>query len=121
MPKRVTTRRIETPELQGEESYIEVKLISFGMSRQIRVFEMLGNARVRNDLKPDEIGKLVDQESKLTENVIFDHLLGWNWVNDNGEPLPLPKTSGDLDKLTLDEIFFILNCIKGTPEKKDTK
>jgi len=107
MPQRVTNRRIPTPELQGTDSYIEVREISYKIRKQLGQIEALTTG------KAPATEEQLQQAYKFVDDLILSNLAGWNWVDDVGEPMPLPKTPDDLDRLTMHEAEFIVGSIKG--------
>lgn len=104
---RVTSKRIETPSVQGEGSFIVVKPVSYSMRKKARSY--ISNKQV---VAKDQ-GNVFDEELKLTEEMIFTSVVEWNWTDDAGEPLPLPRKSEDLDLLTIDEVDLIVKSITG--------
>ena len=38
---------------------------------------------------------------------LVDHIAGWNWVDTEGKPLPLPQTEDDLNTLYDEEVTFL--------------
>jgi len=46
--------------------------------------------------------------------MLADHLLDWNWVDDEDNPLPLPKNDPSvIDELTSAESEFLANLLMG--------
>lgn len=85
MAKRITSRRFETPNLQGEDSYIELSGLKIGERREYFA------ASKAEDFNMLEVG--VD--------LFVKHIKGWNWVDDDGKPLPLPADDPSvIDDLT---------------------
>ena len=110
MPKRVTIHQIPTPDLQGDDSYIQVKPLPYSVARQIRKFD---DPTRRAELSAAERDAWNAEEIQLTEQMIFESLVGWNWGDDEGNTLPLPRSRDDLDKLTSNEVLFIVLAITG--------
>ena len=97
MPQRQNRRKVITAELQGEDSYVIVTLPR--VSEIEDVIERMGD-----DL----------QSFKSGSQIIANHVLEWNWVDDDGGPLPLP--SGDAEKvglLTTEEYKGLLDILLG--------
>lgn len=110
---RVTSRRIETPELQGEGSFVLFRKLSWGTAKKARRFMMIGDVRARADLTVEEIDKMLAEEAALTIDLVANGVLLWNWQDENGQPLHPPKSTEDLDLLTTDEVTFIVSCCSG--------
>lgn len=103
MPQRLNLNRVETPKVQGDDSYVVVRKISGKMGFRL----MAMSAKVREG----------EADVELTRE-IADTALGqvreWNWVDDDGEPLPVPsKIEEPLETLTLEEIMEIVNALTG--------
>jgi len=92
MPKRKSTNRIESEEVQGEGSYV--------IFRSLLVEEVRKARGIKDD----------DDTFELGMDNITNHIVEWNWVDEDGEPLPLPSDDpGIMDKLTVDEVNFLAN------------
>ena len=77
--------RIESTEIQGEGSWVEFQRSTWGMIGQIP--------------EGDRTGK------RLLEMCI----VGWNWTDDDGKPLPLPgETPGIIDTLPQEEANWLM-------------
>ena len=113
MPKRVTSRRIETLELQGEGSFIVLRMMPYGIAKQARQFVGIGDVKNRTDMTLEQKQEWIAKETALTEKLIFGSIVDWNWVGDDDQPLPIPKTGDDLERLTSEEVLFILNHVQG--------
>lgn len=115
---RVTSKRIETPELQGEGSYIIVRPLEWKITKLAREFLAIGDVSVRTDMTDEQKIAHIKEETRLTEMCLFGSILEWNWSDEEGRPLPLPRTPEDLDALTNDEVSFLTNCALGKYEAK---
>jgi len=94
MAKRKGTRfRVATESVQGEGSWVELRGTTVGEVRAARA------------------GELDDDQ------LILKHVVGWNWVDDKGHDLPLPKDEpGIVDTLTAEEAAAIVfKLFKGDP------
>lgn len=81
MPKRVftATRRIPTPEVQGPDSYIVLRTLRRGDATLEDLLEGAGGSASLSD------------SMSFNDKVVTACLVEWNWVDDDGEPLPLPS------------------------------
>lgn len=104
MPKRQYIRTVETPELQGEDSWIKIRDLNYGYVKQLQK-EMAG-------MKPEE---QVKKNDELIRKVVVD----WNWVDDDDQPLPTPKDDETVvDRLTANEVLFISRQVQGNPDDR---
>ncbi|MFA5377703.1 MAG: hypothetical protein WC455_18275 [Dehalococcoidia bacterium] len=105
MPKRNSIRVHKSDDLQGEDSWVKVKSAEWGKSKALRT----------------AIKELDDDDAtKLTEQLILEHFVGWNWVDDDGNPLPSLKEHPELFDtfLSNDEVTFLAEAVGGGKEKK---
>ena len=101
MPQRKSTRRFESPDIQGDDSWIEVSRLTVGEARQINQAQ----------------GKTDQDSFEAVLPLYQSHIVNWNWVDDDGEPLPLPKDDpGVIDQLTDQEFAFVAECLSGDEE-----
>lgn len=107
MAKRLTgVRKVGSEKIQGEGSWVKVKSLRLKKMRDIR------NQRGKegDDFDAFEVG--VD--------LLVDHLVDWNWVDDNDQPMAIPSDDPSvLDTLTDQEIEFLTGVI--APSTKDLK
>ena len=90
-------QRIDTSSVQGEGSYIILR-VSWGDVMRLRHRAVSGE---------------FDEEAD-TQAILSQSIVEWNWVDDNGELLPLPREDADvIDQLLLSEINFLVSAILG--------
>ena len=97
--RQVKIRRIPTENLQGPESYVVVRSPKWGLLR-----------------KAQKESKASDAAAGITfaEEIIVKSVLEWNWTDDNGDPLPLPKDEPSvLEDLDAEEVAFLVEKITG--------
>jgi len=95
MAQRRNSYRADSAEVQGEGSFVTLRSFRWG--------EVKDKVAVKQDVD----GQTVET---VTANIEFlaSAILEWNWVDDDGNPLPLPKDNpGVMDLLTLEEITFL--------------
>ena len=105
---RVTSKRIETTNLQGEGSFIVVKPVSYSTAKKARAFLFVEGGNTT-----EEKQGLADEQTQFTEKMIFESVVSWNWTDDENNPLPIPRKTEDLDALTVEEVNFIVQSITG--------
>lgn len=101
MPQRKRVRRFDASSVQGDGAWIEVAQLTVGEAR-----------------KAEEIRRIGDEDSFLTILELYQrHVISWNWVDDDGESMILPKEDPAIvDGLTADEFSFIGDCLAGSEE-----
>lgn len=106
MPQRSNTRKVMSPKVQGKDSFVEFRKITYGESKALRL-----EAKAHKD---DEEWQMSSSEALLT-----DHIVDWNWVDGEGKPLPLPKDDPTvIEILNDDEITFLTDLVRGNTDPK---
>ena len=126
MPQRQITRRIETPEIQGDDSWIALRPMTVG-----EVLNLQRDAEKPPGLKERFI-TLVKRLFRIKEGAypksrayessmkrILAFVADWNWVDDRGEPLPNPRQSPDVVKLLTNTEILALAKIIYPPKQED--
>lgn len=106
MPKRKVTKKYPTPELQGEGSWV--------VFRYLKVSDI---QKIKEEAKAEgEDYNYFDGGLQMLEK----RLVRWNWVGDEGEPLPQPTEDpsiiGELNEL---EIEGLTDILLSTTESKN--
>lgn len=101
MPKRLaSTVRIDASAVQGEGAYVELRKFTWGEAKAV--------LQKVNELEQANPTAFID----ATEQLLIEHLLSWNWVDDAGALLAVPQTPAALNALTSDEIQFLMDTIR---------
>lgn len=99
MPKRRSVKKHPCDEVQGEESYVILTAVKV---REIRILRKMGD-----DPNFDEFEGGIQLLAK--------HIADWNWVNDEGQPLPKPREDSEvIDELTNEESEFLVGLLIGS-------
>jgi hypothetical protein len=106
MASRKSTFKVGSEEIQGEDSYVVFHQMSFGM-----VLEAMKKGEGKT--KPDE-------EKDFTERLLKDAVVEWNWVDDNGDLLPLPSKGLVIESLLTNEIMWLVEQITGKAQAKNS-
>jgi hypothetical protein len=94
---RRSTLQIETPEIQGNDSWVEV--IPFTVGERLSI--------------PATFNRM---------DMIRERVIGWNWVDGDGEPLPQPGGEVDvIQELTTFELAALTDVVLGFPGLDDLK
>ena len=101
MPKRQSVKKHDTSKVQGEDSYVVLTAVKVKEIRKIR-----------------KLAKTEDfDEFEGGVSLLARHVVGWNWVDDDGEPLPIPKDNPEvIDELTDEESKFLVDLMMGSPK-----
>ena len=82
MPERKATYRANSAAVQGDDSWVELSYMSW--------------AEVRSAMSGDY----------ASDDILKEHVIAWNWVDGEGEQLPL-----DMDLLYEPERTFLLDAL----------
>lgn len=94
---RRSVLRIRTPEIQGDDSWVDV--IPFTVGERFDI--------------PPGVSKT---------DIIKERVIGWNWVDKDGEPLPQPDgTDATTKVLTTFELTALFDVVIGFPGVDDLK
>ena len=120
MARRQRTLRVDSKSVQGKESYVEFRKYTWGERKELQAsITAIRDAQQAQKTKKKEVGENEDgrpDESlqdyiDLARAQVLARLVDWNWVDDEGKALPLPKTEADLEPMLDDENGFLLNVM----------
>lgn len=104
-PQRKHLFKVDSAAVQGEGSYVVMKAINWGEAKRLR----------KEIADMDDDGKLV-----RNEQLLLDHVHEWNWVDEDGEPLPQLKDDPSIiDRLTQQEITWLGEALSGNDNTKN--
>jgi len=104
MPKRQSVKKHDASEVQGEGAWVTTSEVKV---KEIRV--------IRKQSADPEFD---DFEGGIA--LLARHIVAWNWVDDEGKPLPSPKNDPKvMDELTNAESEFLVDLLMG--EKGSSK
>jgi hypothetical protein len=114
MPQRNIFFKLDTTPVQGEGSFVRIrKFLVSDFERSNKIAREQKSAAERGDYA--EFDRLESEAGQI----IADALEEWNWVDDEGQPLPQPKGKPQiLSMLTVEEREFIFKNLHGNPQKK---
>ncbi len=106
MPSRQNVTEMPSPEVQGDGSWVKFRKLTV---KEMKV--ILG--RSDEDLSPLE--SFVE-----ALRMYIDHVVEWNWVDDDGNPLPQPNQDpAVVDLLTNEEVMFLGQALSGAADSKN--
>ena len=101
MAKRARIVKLVTP-VQGDDAWVEVTKPSVGEVEKILA-----------------AGDDVYQTFSVGKDIIIKHVKGWNWVDYDDSPLPVPSNEVKvIDTLTLDEYQDLIKLLLGAEEER---
>jgi hypothetical protein len=104
MPQRKSVRTVDASEVQGEGAYVKVSAVKVKEIKELRA------ARTKDSLDSFQGGL----------DLVSAHVLEWNFVDDEGEPLPQPAEKPEVvDELTEEEATFIVLALTNSEEQKN--
>jgi len=105
MPKRQNTARFTSEAVQGDGSYVILSKFTVKEAK-----DLYANTRQEGS----------DQIMDIGFATLISHVIEWNWVDDSGQPLPMPRDKPEiLDSLTTDEVNFLAECLTGAKQAKN--
>jgi hypothetical protein len=126
MPQRANVRTFDTSSVQGEDSWIKLRPMTLG-----EILAVQRDAEERGTVwykLGRWLGRLVKRRPSPVEiacrnmATTIRYVRGWNWVDDDGQPLPFPNDDPRvLDRLTLDEMQIITACVNGERQSEEQK
>lgn len=111
MPKRMFKHRgnrFPCDEVQGEDSYVVFDRLTVAEAREFSRLTAEDNPR---------------RQDKRAVEMMARKIMDWNWVDDDGEPLPVPSTDGAvIDRLTDPELSLLARLFaRPTPSEAEIK
>lgn len=85
--ERKSSVKVDASTVQGEGAFVNWRRITWGERKALQ--------------QTAKDGELVPLQ------VLIDHLDSWNWVDNEGNPMPIPSKLDDLNNLYDEEIEFL--------------
>lgn len=114
MPKRQSTQRVMSPEMQGDDSWIDITAPTMeqmkGYRKQVRPLQerleqLKKEGKTESSVEVQEINEAIGEAGK---SLVSQYVKAWNWVDNDDAPLPQPAEKGAVDTLNLREIKWIM-------------
>lgn len=107
MAERLNTFTVPSPEVQGEGSSVTFRRLTYAGLRTLQTWPR------GTDVDPI-------QDEARGRAFMAERVVKWDWVDEDGTPLPLPKTDPDvLDRLTGPERDFLMSNATGAAQAKN--
>ena len=113
MPKRNSIREIPSPEIQGEDSWVKVKPMTYGEQKAFRV--RMRELEVDEDVQDKEAQNAAEDARELEGcRLLAQWVVDWNWVDEEDKPLPKPEGKPEVINDLLDhEVKFLIATLSG--------
>jgi len=125
MPQRNSSTRVMTPTVQGDDSYVVVRKLTVGEAQEVmrerqrhskearKALQQAGEDQALRDIFKEESQADAAYETfDWAVRRFADHILSWNWVLDDGTPMPQVKDDPSiLAQLTSDEMKVISDAL----------
>jgi len=85
MPKRKTTYKVDSSQVQGDGSWVELSYITYGEFQTVL------------------------KDVSAYDDLLRTHVLDWNWADGEGNPMPAPQAC--MDSLFAHEREFLLDAL----------
>ncbi len=117
MAQRMATVRVPSDVVQGPGSYVMLRKL--GYAQRQRATKMLltafgGQMPAKLDMaEMTPTTELLDGNDEFTRELLTENVVAWNWVDDDGKELALPREEGVIGQLTDEEVTFLVTAIRG--------
>lgn len=138
MPSRQNIKKIVTPvEIQGDDAYVSIKNITVNEAKELQQVSMDIDKRLqpererlfavyatKHDKKIDELtdsdkfqalegSEIIKESETFFYNYYSNYVMDWNWVLENGDPMPKPHNNPEVfGFLTAQEFIYIQSLFK---------
>jgi len=120
-PARQRIRRHDSSKVMGHGSYVVIAAITMGDAQRLKE-QTEPPELMEGESEEDYKERLAEHEKrveKLNNIALADVTREWNWVDDEGNPLPQPYQNPDVfDLLSGEEIEFITDRMNGNVKPK---
>ncbi len=99
MAKRQNIHTVKTDVVQGPGSTVKIRSVSYEMAMAAR--EKMSSAHT------------VAEERDFVKGLLAENIISWDWVDDNDQLLPTPAEGLDINKLTAEEVEFLISALTG--------
>jgi hypothetical protein len=117
MAQRMNMVRVASDAVQGPDSYVVVRKLGYAQRQRATniLTEAFGGQLPKNmDLGDlEQPRQVMEANDAFTRDLLAVNVAAWDWVDDDGQPLPLPSVDpGVVDRLSEDEVAFIVRAIQ---------
>lgn len=120
MPQRQGVVQVDASPVQGDGAWVRVRRMSYGQKQTATrlLAEACGGRVPRSRAEAESQVALtteyLTEQDAFTQQLLVESVMAWNWVDDAGQPLPLPSAEPAVVlRLTDDEVTFLATAIRG--------
>ena len=135
MSKRQNVVKVATEEVQGAGSYVIVRKLTVGEAMEVLQDGQAHAKAARQQMVEageDELDRRMVQEMIDSEVAVGnmrwairrfrDHIREWDWSDDDGAPMPLPKDDDDVaNLLTMEEMQALSEAMSPSKANAEVK
>jgi hypothetical protein len=104
MAKRKSVRRVPSVEIQGEDSWVDLRAV---------LYKEVTKA-LQEDPNVPEAKRTMRREEQV-RSLIADSIAGWNWVDDDDKPLSIPQDATAVGEvLYTHEVTWLTEAVLGS-------
>lgn len=117
MAERQNRMRVASDAVQGPGSYVVLRKLGYAQRRRATALLTAANGGQlpkHADLSDvEQPVQLMQANDAFTRELLADNVAEWNWVDDDGQLLPLPSVDIEVvDRLTEEEVAFVVRAIQ---------
>jgi hypothetical protein len=118
MPKQNRVKTI-TGGPQGEDAKVVLLMPTYGENRAFKTVSSRFNASSEDT--PEQTEAKETQADTYLKSFISNHVVEWNWADEEGTPLPMPRHEITvLDKLMNEELTFLSLALAGQEASQES-
>ena len=102
MPQRIRVIRVDASAVQGDDAFVMVRAVTRADAKKLQTLAL-----------SEDVAAI----QAASDPLIIEYVVDWNWVDDEGVALPIPKDDPKvIDRLLEREVNFLGEAIGGTME-----
>jgi hypothetical protein len=117
MAQRQGTVRVDAAAVQGEGAFVVVRKLGYAQKQQAtRMMAEACGGKLPQKIEGTDVAitsEFLAGNDAFTRDLLTSNVIEWNWVDDAGKPLALPREAGVIETLTDDEVTFLARVIQG--------
>lgn len=120
MPKRNNLMRVPSDAVQGEDSWVLLRRIAWEKQQdaQRKLAQAAGGELSQDGVQGVRVTtEFLDLNADFTRDLLRQCVVDWNWVDDDGQPLPAPHDPAAIGALNVDEVQFIVRALQPKPDE----